>query len=79
MYQVGKFIIRKLKITVYYIPILWEPVFSLVQIFDITQISIHMFHLFCDKHKAVFSFSHYEFNSNRSASTADWLSTLSTS
>lgn len=45
--------------------------FSLVQLFDIPQSSIQMFHLFCDKHKAVSSFSHYEFDSNCSACTAD--------
>lgn len=46
-------------------------VFSLVQIFDITQSSIQMVLLFCDKHKTIFSFSHYEFDSNCSTFTAD--------
>lgn len=54
-------------------------VFPLVQVFAVTQSSIQAFHLFCDKHKAVFSFPHYEFDSSCSAFRADWQLTLSTS
>lgn len=51
----------------------------LVQKLDITQSSIQMFHLFCDTQKAVFSFSHYEFNLTYPAFTAHWQPTLNTS